>query len=485
MAQPLKLAIIGGGASAFYAASRVLSKLPEAFKEAQVHVYDRLWTPHGLVRYGVAPDHPEVKNCTNKFDAIALDPRFRFFGNVQIIPSEPLNQQANSLAGTMRRPSSLPQPLNLPLSSLARHYTHLLFAYGSSTPLLPTLEDSSLQPTSALDFVHWYTSHPYPQANISLEQLIKAKRITIIGHGNVALDVARMLLSSPDRLGCYDVPQSVLEVLEKLQVQHVSVVGRRAPAQVSFTAKEVREMMALEGVGMHPIDHSLFDIGAEVLSRQQSRLLDLMRKGSSTPIASASRTWSLDFLRSPLKITPTSITYAVNSLSASLSAIPTGETQTVPTDLVIASVGYRSPAIQSAWHDRRLGRVRNVDGQVVREDGTAVRGVYTSGWAANGARGVLASTMWNAYSVAERILNDVTANVVSGPQPQVGSIPDDGVALEGRPGLPLAVIEAGKWIISYPDWKRIDAEEIRRGGELGKERERMSWEEVVEFLDID
>ncbi|KAH7341001.1 hypothetical protein B0J17DRAFT_341939 [Rhizoctonia solani] len=483
MAQPLKLAIIGGGASAFYTASRVLSKLPTALKDAQVHIYDRLWTPHGLVRYGVAPDHPEVKNCTNKFDATALDPRFRFFGNVQIVPSDPLTQQ--TATGGERR-ASLPQPLNLPLSSLARHYTHLLFAYGSSTPLLPTLaNDSPVQPTSALDFVHWYTSHPYPEKKLPLEQLIRAKHITVIGHGNVALDVARMILSPPSRLAPYDVPQKVLEVLEQLQVQHVSVVGRRAPPQVSFTAKEVREMMNLEGVGMRSIDPSLFNIGAEGLSRQQTRLIELMRKGSSTTIASAFRTWSLDFLHSPLKITPKSITYALNSLSPTLSAVPTGETETVPTDLVIASVGYRTPVIHPDWHDKRLGRVRHVDGQVVREDGTVVRGVYASGWAANGARGVLASTMWNAYSVAEKILSDAAATVVSNPQSETGVAPDDGVALKGEPGLPPQVVDAGKSVVSYPDWKRIDAEEIRRGGEVGKERERMSWEEVVEFLDID
>ncbi|KAF8759150.1 NADPH adrenodoxin oxidoreductase, mitochondrial [Rhizoctonia solani] len=426
-----------------------------------------------------------LQNCTNKFDATALDPRFRFFGNVQIIPSDLGRQITNSTKDERRVPSH-PQPLNLPLSTLARHYTHILLAYGSSSPLLPTLaDDSSVQPTSALDFVHWYTSHPYPESRIPLEQFIKAKHITVIGHGNVALDVARVILSPPARLAPYDVPQSVLEVLEQLQVQHVSVVGRRAPPQVSFTAKEVREMMNLEGVGMNPIDHSLFDIGAEGLSRQQTRLIDLMRKGSSTVAASASRTWSLDFLRSPLRITPTSITYSLNSLSSSLSAVPTGQTQTVPTDLVIASVGYRSPAVHPDWHDERLGRVRHVDGQVVRADGTAVRGVYASGWAANGARGVLASTMWNAYSVAEKILQNLAANTVPDNQPEAGMIAKDGIVLKGEPGLPLPLIEAGKLVVSYSDWKRIDNEEIRRGGEVGKERERMSWEEVMEFLDIE
>lgn len=383
--------------------------------------------------------------------------------------------------------SLLSRPLEVPLPSLARHYTHLLFAYGASTPLLPVLApDSPAQPISALDFVHWYTSHPNPhsKAGIPIERLTNAKHITVIGHGNVALDVARMIISPPSRLAPYDVPQGVLDVLNQMQVQHVSVVGRRGPAQVSFTAKEVREMMNLEGVGLKPIDPELFKLGAEGLSRQQSRLLDLMRKGSSTPASSASRTWSLDFLRSPLRITPTEITYAINSLSSSLSAVPTSETITTPTDLVIASVGYRSPPIHPAWHDTRLGRVRHVEGKVVREDGTMVRGVYASGWAANGARGVLASTMWDAYSVAEKIVEDVTASAVSGTESGRDDSDEDGVLVEGEPGLPEAIVEAGNLVVSYADWKRIDTEEVRRGIEMDKERERMSWEDVKDFLDI-
>lgn len=393
----------------------------------------------------------------------------------------------SSLSDSEPNKSALSRPLEVPLPSLARHYTHLLFAYGASIPLLPTLaSDSPVQPISALDFVHWYTSHPNPSSKISIliDRLINAKHITVIGHGNVALDVARMIISPPSRLAPYDVPQSVMDILEQMQVQHVSIVGRRGPAQVSFTAKEVREMMNLEGVGMHPINPDLFKLGAEGLSRQQSRLLDLMRKGSSTPASSTSRTWSLDFLRSPLRVTPTEITCAVNSLSPSLSAVPTSETITTPTDLVIASVGYRSPPIYPAWHDTRLGRVRHVEGKVVREDGTMVRRVYASGWAANGARGVLASTMWDAYSVAEKIIEDATASVVSGTESGVDEAAEDGVLLKGEPGLPQAVVDAGNLVVSYPDWKRIDTEEVRRGIEMGKERERMSWGEVKDLLDI-
>jgi adrenodoxin-NADP+ reductase len=420
-----------------------------------------------------------LQNCTNKFDVTALDPRFRFFGNVQIVPP-----------GTSLHPpmtSRLSRPLDLPLPSLAKHYTHLLFSYGASTPLLPKLAlESPVQPISALDFVHWYTAHPNPHSKfgIPIDRLTQAKHISVIGHGNVALDVARMILSPPSRLASYDVPRSVMEVLGEMQIKHVSVAGRRGPAQVSFTAKEVREMMNIEGVGMQPIEPSLFNLGAEGLSRQQTRLMDLMRKGSSTPVSSASRTWSLDFLRSPLKITPTSITYTVNSLSSSLSAVPTPETITIPTDLVIASVGYRSQPIHPAWHDTRLGRVRNVDGKVVREDGTVVRGVYASGWVANGARGVLASTMWNSYSVAEKIIEDATASMVPEGRNIIDEHVEDGVLLKGEPGLPSILVEAGNLVVNYPEWKLIDAEEVKRGAKVGKERERMSWEDVVDFLGI-
>lgn len=408
--------------------------------------------------------------------------RFRFFGNVQVTSTDEYTHVSSDLRPKTPDP---PRPLYLPLPSLARHYTHLLLAYGSSIPVLPELSPDSIEPTSALDFVHWYTAHPNPHTKIGIpiDRLKNAKHITVIGHGNVALDVARIILSSPSRLAPYDIPQSVVEVLKQLQVQHVSVVGRRGPAQVSFTAKEVREMMNIEGVGMMPIDSELFNLGAEGLSRQQSRLIELMRKGSSTPISSAARTWSLEFLRSPLSISPSSITCSINSLSPSLSAVPTSETVTTPTDLAIASVGYRSPSIHPAWYDARLGRVRNADGQVVREDGTAVRGVYASGWAANGARGVLASTMWNAYAVAEKIVEDATASVVPEGKGNEQIYTEDDVMLKGEPGLPEAVSKAHNVVVTYPEWKRIDAEEIRRGGEAGKERERMSWAEVVDFLD--
>ncbi|KAG1855547.1 hypothetical protein C8R48DRAFT_776428 [Suillus tomentosus] len=174
----------------------------------RVHMYDRLWASHGLVRYGVAPDHPEVKNCANKFDATATDPRFRFFGNVNV-GSMPLN--------------SIPYALRLPLTSILNNYSHLLFAIGLYYAHL----DPAIPPS------------PPPPA------LDKITHLTLIGQGNVSLDIARILLTSPSVLRQYDVPEHVLEVLSRSTVKHVSIVGRRGPLEAAFTTKELREMINL------------------------------------------------------------------------------------------------------------------------------------------------------------------------------------------------------------------------------------------------
>ncbi|TFY59554.1 hypothetical protein EVG20_g7740, partial [Dentipellis fragilis] len=239
MVGPMKLAIVGGGPSSFYVASRLLSLLPHGSTHSsylKIHIYDRLWAPHGLVRYGVAPDHPEVKNCVHKFDQAALDARLRFFGNVHI--------------GT-ESSTIIPHALHLPFSSLQQNYTHLLFSSGCGVPILhPALPPSS-HVLPALSLVHWYTQHPSQPAPPPLD---KVSHVTLIGQGNVSLDVARMLLTDPSVLEQYDVPEPVLAVLRRSTVKHVSIVGRRGPLEAAFTTKELREMMNLAHASMVPLD---------------------------------------------------------------------------------------------------------------------------------------------------------------------------------------------------------------------------------------
>jgi len=420
---PLKLAIIGAGPSGLYAASRILAQLPAEDDRSQVHVYERLPAPHGLVRYGVAPDHPEVKvrirpqteiqasplttqtpfarifqNVQHKFDLLANDPRFSFFGNVAVGPSSP-----PELAAAASSPAAYPYPaaVRLPLESLLPHYSHVLLSYGSSlsAPLPHTPgASSSAKPLAnvypALAFVSWYNGHP-AFADLAVD-LSTVKHVTVVGQGNVALDCARLLVKDVDALATSDLPEHVLDVLRRSAVETVEVVGRRGPAQVAFTTKEFREMLALEDVRFEgPGEAELAEALAEVArvggseERMRKRLLGLMAKGSSsssTTTSKPSKTFKLSFLRSPKAFLPTSddavagaegrppppavksIRWALNGLlptpthaptvAASATAgdppntpapsnpvstaVPTGVELETATDMVIESVGYRS-----------------------------------------------------------------------------------------------------------------------------------------------
>ncbi|KAG8907514.1 NADPH-adrenodoxin reductase [Tulasnella sp. 403] len=470
---PVKLAVIGAGPSAFYAASRILSSVePETAlgKQMRVHMYDRSWAPHGLVRYGVAPDHPEVKNCIHKFDLTAEDPRFRYYGNVSV------SSQA-SQSGTA---------VNLKLQDLFPHYTHLLLAIGSSSPQpLP----KAMKSTPAIDVVHWYTGH---ESNPPAPPLEKTKHLTLIGHGNVSLDIARLLLTPPSVLARLDIPERVLEVLRRSQVEEVEIVSRRGPAEVSFTAKELRELLQLPNATLKPIPATLLET-PKGATRQQSRILELLRKGSVAkgevaPDARHAR-WSLEFFRSPIATRPGEITYELNELDEQRRARGTGKIESRKTDLVISSVGSRTTplvtnvsgtgASTDPWFDAALGRIRNTEGRVV--DGSVnevVRNVYTSGWASHGAKGVLAATMYDAYSVADRLLADHVGGTSEAGTSPMNACPD---SLESVPE-PVTKGLGEKRVITWDTWKQIEREEKRRGLVKGKENERMTWGQVQDFL---
>lgn len=504
MPPPAKLAIVGGGPSAFYVASRLLSLVPHADPSSpslRVHIFDRLWAPHGLVRYGVAPDHPEVKvrarrrfrlsplttskNCTNKFDKTAADPRFRFFGNVHV---------GSAL------PTAIPRSLPLPLSSLLQNYTHLLFATGCTLPTLhPDIPPSS-HCLPALSLVHWYTRHP---SNPPAPALDKIAHLTLIGNGNVSLDIARMLLTSPSVLKKYDVPEHVLDVLSRSTLKHVSIIGRRGPLEAAFTNKELREMMHLPDASMVPLDPLLLTFPqGTTLSRQQRRTLELLHKGSQSRFGSTQKTWSLDFYRMPTALTPSrsspataELTLAHTFLDPSGRAISTDQTSTLTTSLVVTSLGFHvDPA--TAFFDPSSARLRARGGRILSEFGIPLRNMYASGWSANGAKGVLATTMMDSYAVADTILSDIMSgstedgSMETAPTGEHGSgaVPDTLMSnLVHHPEDPPEEIKQGikdRLVTQYDDWNVIDAEEVRRGALLGKGRERMGWEDAKKFLSL-
>ena len=395
--------------------------------------------------------------------------------------------------------------MTLPLSTLLQHYTHVLFSTGCTVPVLHSALPPSAYCVPALSLVHWYTQHPSRPPTPELE---KISHVTLIGQGNVSLDVARMLLTPPSELAKYDVPDPVLAVLERSAVEHVSIVGRRGPFQAAFTTKELREMMNLSNASMVPLDSSILQPadGAE-LTRQQSRTLQLLQKGSKNKPGTTRKSWSLDFFRSPTGLAlpnatdavgvrpPVQLTLAHTMLDPSARAVTTGETSSLETSLVVTSLGHRAEP-SAAWYDPALGHLRTLGGRVLDAAGRTVRNVYASGWAATGARGVLVSTMMDAYAVADTILRDAF------PGEDVKTVPVGDVDVGAKTAeadkeytdvLPQAVVgedpppEVEKaWrdgqVTDYADWREINAEEIRRGHERGKERERMGWDEAQRFL---
>lgn len=365
--------------------------------------------------------------------------------------------------------------------------------------------------------MHWYTQHPSaPRAPpVPLNSL---KHVSIIGQGNVALDVARMLLVSPTYLRKYDVPELVLSELMRSTVRHVSIIGRRGPLEAAFTTKELREMINLPSAKMLPVSGELLDNcmahTAEKLTRQQTRVMQLLRKVSpqspSAEQGAVDRTWSLEFFRSPMEVgspptassSPTASSRPMANLKLAHTAldpktrraVPTGEHSTLPTSLVVTSLGFRGQPGSPFWN-QKLGRIAtDAGGRVMSGEvqvGKIIPNVYASGWAATGAKGVLASTMMNAYMVAETILADAGASkagsllersVESQVMMDSETVPNPEARLIDDP--PTEVVEGLRngQVTTYEDWKAIEAEEVRKGESEGKERERMNWDEASAFL---
>lgn len=482
-APPMRVAIVGSGPSGFYAASRILHSFDAQCGTGEngvdIHMYERLPTPFGLVRYGVAPDHPEVRNVENKFDEVARDPRFTFLGNVQVT------------GGADVLPSAA---VPIPLSCMAPYYTHILFAYGASDARhlhLPGTGPDGLQHIhTAFDFVQWYNGHPdahTPDAPFPRMKGHDLRHVAVVGAGNVALDVARILLrqckSAPkdETLQYTDAPQPVLERLRTWDVESVDLYVRRGSAQLAFTNKELREMLNLPHAPCQPLDpahlqQALAEVGhSDNVShkRAMTRLLTQLAKGSKTPYApDHTPRWGLQLLRSPkafygdkrVRQAEWDVTEVRDG-----RAVTTGATETTPADLVLASVGYRSQPLAGTSpppvpFDSQRHIIPNERRRVIR-DGQPVPGMYVSGWLATGPVGIIVSTMLDAFGVADEMLTDWHA-----PDGKTRTLCASVGEKEALRGTPEAL--RGQQVVSYADWLRIDAAERERGQALGKPREK-------------
>ncbi|KAI1142221.1 nucleotide-binding domain-containing protein [Hypoxylon sp. FL0543] len=474
--RPLRMAVVGSGPAGFYTAYRVMSKVPKT----KVDMFEALPVPYGLVRFGVAPDHPEVKNCQEKFEEVASSPDFTFIGNVAI------GNAGGHFDGC-----------TIPLASMMHHYDAVVFAYGASKDKkLGIPGESELKGIySAREFVGWYNGLP-EYANLAPD-LTRGDEAVIIGQGNVALDVARMLLENVDVLRKSDITQAAIETLSKSRVRRVHVVGRRGPMQAAFTIKEIRELMKLHGVGFHDIDMSLIPDEISKLPRARRRLMEVMVKGSTARVDEAAKSWSLDFCLSPTEFlgradgcvdsTVFERTTLTSPFDPSSSVVGTGEKLTIPSSVIFRSIGYKSvplPGFDEAgisFNDRKgiidndgMGRVLRSKGDEsnAQREAEHLPGLYCAGWVKRGPTGVIASTMEDAFSTGDAIASDWNS----------GAPFLKGDSSSGWEAL-RAGVEHGKCrVIHWGDWQRIDQAERQRGLLLGKEREKFT--SAAEMLSV-
>ncbi|KAL2137408.1 hypothetical protein VTI74DRAFT_29 [Chaetomium olivicolor] len=449
-------------------------------QDAKVDMYEALPVPFGLVRFGVAPDHPEVKNCQEKFEEVASSPNFTFIGNVSI--------------GTK---SDHPDGTTIPLASILRHYNAVVFSYGAAKDRILGIPGEDLKGVySAREFVGWYNGLP-EHADLAPD-LTQGEEAVIIGQGNVALDVARMLLEDVDVLRKSDIAEHAIETLTKSKIKRVHIVGRRGPMQAAFTIKEVRELMRLPSVAFHPITNtSLIPPDLKSLPRAPRRLMDILLKGSPTSPSDAQKSWSLDFLLSPTAFLPspsspsqlfsTSFTHTALSdpFSPTAYTLPPSvpSTTTLPSSIAFRSIGYKSeplPEFASLGipFNERWGVISNDGrGRVQHEERTADKamemgrfpGLYCAGWVKRGPTGVIASTMEDAFSTGDAIAGDWAdkgVRFLNDGEEDVGGW--DGVRKEvGEEGLKGRVVD-------WEGWRRIDRAEKERGRRVGKEREKFT-----------
>ncbi|KAF2472892.1 NADPH:adrenodoxin oxidoreductase mitochondrial precursor [Lindgomyces ingoldianus] len=473
--KPLRIAVIGSGPAGFYTAYRLMKKIPDAV----VDMYEQFPVPYGLVRFGVAPDHPEVKNCQGKFEEVAESARFNYIGNVRV-------------------------GYDVELVKMKPHYDAILFSYGASEDRKLGIPGEDLPGVlSARAFVGWYNG--LPQFQDLTPELEAGDQAVIIGQGNVALDVARILLTPVDELRKTDITEQALEFLSRSKARSVKLVGRRGPLQAAFTVKEVRELMNIPSVAFESIDTSLFPHDTNKLPRVQKRIAQVLNKGSASPLSSSPKSWGLSFLLAPKSMNTstdskrissvdfTNQAFALNTdpFSKTASVVPTGEITTIPASLAFRSVGYKSAALPGlsdigAPFDAKLGIILNDPyGRVMTPSGGPgnlaarhIPGLYCAGWVKRGPTGVIASTMDDAFISADIIARDWEQrvpflNVEKGQNTSTGL---------GWDGVKGSLIGSGVRPLDWNDWKKIDAAEKERGRMIGKEREKFGT--VAEMLNV-
>jgi ferredoxin--NADP+ reductase len=442
-----RAAIVGAGPAGFYTADQLLG---EGF---EVDLYDVLPTPFGLVRAGVAPDHPKIKSVTRIYEKTAAKPGFRFFGGVE-------------LGSDIQR------------QDLVDRYHAVVYAVGTATDnRLGIPGEDRPGSHSATEFVAWYNGHPdFADAEFDLS----ATRAVVIGNGNVAIDVARMLVLDPDEINVTDTADHAVAGLAAAQVEHVILLGRRGPAQAAFTNPELRELGELQraDVIVDPAEleldeHSAAWLDSDACEPTNRRNVEILRDYSQREPGGKSHRIELRFLRSPVEVIGEDGEGCVSGLrvvrnriepddSGRLRAVSTGEEEVISCGLVLRSIGYRGNPLPGVPWDERRGLIHNEGGRVTSEEGEPLPGEYAVGWIKRGPSGVIGTNKKDAADTVARVVEDVEAGRLN--EPSSSSDPE---AIEAW------LRECVPSLVTWEGWQAIDVHEQGLGEPHGRPRVKL------------
>jgi ferredoxin--NADP+ reductase len=444
-AQPLRVAIVGAGPAGYYAADHLLRQDSVV---VEVDMIDRLPTPYGLVRAGVAPDHQKIKSVTAAFDKVAAHPRFRFYGGVDF-------------------------GKDITVADLRRHYHQILYSTGAQTDRRMGIPGEDLKGSHpATEFVAWYNGHPdYRDCRFDLSQ----ERAAVVGVGNVAIDVARILCRSPQELATTDIADHALEALRQSRIREVYLLGRRGPAQAAFTNPEVKELSELADadVTARPEEVELDELSRAAVERSQDRAalkkVEILREYAARKPGGKSKKLIIRFLVSPVELCGNEAGEVValrlvrNRLEATaagtLQAKPTDQLETLPVGLVFRSVGYRGVPLPGVPFHESWGVILNEHGRVLDPDTKQpVVGEYAAGWIKRGPTGVIGTNKPDAAQTVACMMEDLAAGRILKPEE-----PDAAAA-------GLLIRERQPRCVSYEDWLKLNELEVSRGRAAGRPR---------------
>jgi ferredoxin--NADP+ reductase len=444
----LRVAVVGSGPAAFYAAGALLASENPA---VEVDMIERLPTPWGLVRLGVAPDHPQLKTVSRAFEKIAARPGFRFFGNVEV--------------GRV-----------VTHEELTALYDAVIYAIGSQTDRQLGIPGEELAGSwAATELVAWYNGHPDFQ---DVEFDLGHERAVVVGNGNVALDVARMLALTREELAPTDTTDAAIEAICGSRIREIVILGRRGPVQAAWTSAELQELGDLAGadVVVDPAELELdpaSEAELEAASNVVQRNVEILREFAARGRATKPRTVRLRFRASPVAVLGHERVEGVEVVHNVLEpdergrvrAVPTDEREVIPCGLLFRSVGYHGVGVAGAPFDERSGTMPNDGGRVLGPDGVPIAGLYCAGWIKRGPTGVIGTNKKDATETVELLLEDARAARFREPS---GSRIEDLLA------------ERDADVVMYAGWEAIDEVEKRQGADQGRPRVKLcSWDALL------